>query len=57
MSSILKITDPIPSDTSIDRYEDVEYEPVTGTILNNYGGDIRLVIETQDIFMHPSKSY
>ena len=57
MSSILRITDPIPSDTSIDRYEDVEYEPVTGTNLNNYGGDIRLVIENQDIFTHPSKSY
>ena len=28
MSSVLRITDPIPSDTSIDRYEDVEYEPV-----------------------------
>ena len=57
MSSILRITDPIPSDTSIDRYEDIEYEPVTGTNLNNHGGDIRLVIETQDIFTHPSKSY
>ena len=55
MSSI--ITDPIPSDTSIDRYEDIEYEPVTGTNLNNHGGDISLVIETQDIFTHPSKSY
>ena len=56
MSSILRITDPIPSDTSIDRYEDIEYEPVTGTNLKNHGGDIRLVIETQDIFTHPSKS-
>ena len=57
MSSILRITDPIPSETSIDRYEDIEYEPVTETNLNNHGGDIRLVIETQDIFTHPSKSY
>ena len=57
MSSILRITDPIPSDTSIDWYEDIEYEPVTGTNLNNHGGDIRLIIETQDIFTHPSKSY
>ena len=46
MNSILRITDPIPSDTSIDRYEDIEYEPVTGTNLNNHGGDIRLYIET-----------
>ena len=57
MSSILRITDPIPSDTSIDKYEDVEYEPVAGTNLNNHGGDIRLYIETQDIFTHPSKSF
>ena len=28
-----------------------------GTNLNNHGGDIRLVINTQDIFTHPSKSY
>ena len=57
MSSIPRITDPIPSDTSIDRYEDVEYEPVAGTNLNNHGGDIRLYIESQDIFTHPSNSY
>ena len=57
MSSILKIPDPIPCDDSIDKYEDVEYEPVAGTNLNNSGGDIRLYIETQDIFTPPSKSF
>ena len=57
MSSIFRITDPIPSDNGIDRYEDIEYEPVAGTNLNNPGGDIRLVIETQDIFTHPSESF
>ena len=57
MSSILRITDPIPSDIGINKYEDVEHEPVAGTNLNNHGGDIRLYIETQDIFTHPSKSY
>ena len=57
MSSILKITDPIPSDDSIDKYEYVEYEPVAGTNLNNSGGDIRLYIETQDIFTHSSESF
>ena len=57
MSSIFRITDPIPSDNSIDTYEDIEYEPVVGTSLNNPGGDIRLVIETQDIFTHPSESF
>ena len=46
MSSILRITDPIPSDDSIDKYEHFEYGPVAGTNLNNSGGDIRLYIET-----------
>ena len=57
MNSILRITDPILSDDSIDKYEDIEYEPVAGTNLNSTGADIRLTIETQDIFTHPSKSY
>ena len=57
MNSILRITDPIPSDNGIDRYEDIAYEPVAGTNLNASGQDIRLTIETQDIFTHPSESY
>ena len=57
MSSIFRITDPIPSDDSIDKYEDIEYEPVAGTNLNSSEGDIRLTIETQDIFTHPSESF
>ena len=57
MNSILRITDPILNNDSIDKYEDIEYEPVAGTNLKNSGGDIRLYIETQDIFTHPSKSY
>ena len=57
MNGILRITDPILSDDSIDKYEDVEYEPVAGTNLNSSGQDIRLTIETQDIFTHPSESY
>ena len=57
MSGILRITDPILSDDSIDKFEDVEYEPVAGTNLNSSGADIRLTIETQDIFTHPSESY
>ena len=57
MNSILRITDPIPSDDSIDRYEEIAYEPVAGTNLNASGQDIRLTIETQDIFTHPSESF
>ena len=56
MSSIFRITYPIPIDDSIDRYEDIEYEPVAGTSLNS-PGDIRLCIETQDMFTHPSESF
>ena len=57
MNSILRITDPISTDTSIERYEEIAYEPVAGTNLNAPGQDIRLTIETQDIFTHPSESY
>ena len=57
MNSILRITNPIPSDNSIDRYEEIVYGPVVGTNLNASGQDIRLTIETQDIFTHPSESY
>ena len=57
MNSILRITDPILKDDSIDRYEEIAYEPVAGTNLNAPGQDIRLTIETQDIFTHPSENY
>ena len=57
MNSILRITDPILKDDSIDKYEDIAYEPITGTNINSPGQDIRLTIETQDIFTHPSESY
>ena len=33
MNSILRITDPIPSDNSIDRYEDIAYETLLDKIL------------------------
>ena len=57
MNGILRITDPILSDDSIDKYEEFEYEPVAGTNLNSTSADIRLTIETQDIFTHPSESF
>ena len=57
MSSILRITDPIPSDNSIYEYEHVEYNPIVGTILNNSGGDIRINIKTQDILHIPSNAF
>ena len=57
MNSILRITEPILKDDSIDKYEDIAYEPVVGTNLNAPGQDIRITIESQDIFTHPSESY
>ena len=57
MNGILRITDPILSDDSIDKYEEIAYEPVAGTNLNASGQNIRLTIETQDIFTHPSESF
>ena len=56
MSSILRITDSILNDDSIDKYEYFEYLPITGTRLDNIG-DIRINIESQDIFTHPSESF
>ena len=56
MSSILRITEPILNDDSIDKYEYFEYYPITGTNLDNIG-DIRINIESQDIFIHPSESF
>ena len=49
--------DEIPmQDESIESYETHEYEPITGSNLNN-AGEIRINIETQDLFTHPSESY
>ncbi|ELU18548.1 hypothetical protein CAPTEDRAFT_76708, partial [Capitella teleta] len=44
------------SDESIEEYENREYEPITGTNLNN-PCEIRINIETQDLFINPSESY
>ena len=56
LADILKFTDSLIIDESIEEYEYHEYEPITGTSLNN-GGDIRISIESQDVFTHPSESY
>ena len=56
MSDILKFTETPIIDESIEEYEYHEYDPITGTNLNN-GGDIRISIESQDVFVHPSESY
>ena len=53
---ILRINEAPMHDESIESYESHEYEPVTGPNLNN-PGEIRINIETQDLFTHPSESY
>ena len=55
MADILKFTDTPIIDKSIEEYEYHEYEPITGTSFNN-SGDIRISIESQDVFTHPSES-
>ena len=56
MADILKFTDTSTIDESIEEYEYHECDPITGINLNN-GGDIRISIESQDMFTHPSESY
>ena len=56
MADILKFTETPIIDESIEEYEYHEYEPITGTSLSN-GGDVRISIESQDVFTHPSESY
>ena len=56
MADIWKFADTPVIDESIEEYEYHEYEPITGTSLNN-GGDIRISIASQDVFTHPSESY
>ena len=53
---ILNITEKPEIDQSIEEYEYHRYEPITGNDLNR-PGEIRINIETQDLFTHPSKSY
>ena len=56
IADILKFTDNPIIDERIEEYEYHEYDPITSTNLNN-SGDIRISIESQDMFTHPSESY
>jgi len=53
---ILNITEKPEIDQSIEEYKYHSYEPITDTDLNR-PGEIRINIETQDLFTHPSESY
>ena len=56
MADISKFTDTSIIDKSIEEYECHENELITGSSLNN-GGDIRISIESNDVFTHPCESY
>ena len=53
---ILHFNEKIIEDESIRSYQYYEYQPITGTQLNNTG-EIRITIESQDEFFHPHASY
>ena len=55
MEDILKFTETPIIDESLEEYEYHEYEPITGISLNN-GGDVRISIESQDVFTHPARA-
>ena len=57
MSDITAIKEPLVFDETLQEYEYHEYEPITGANLNSSGAEIRINIETQDLFTHPSESY
>lgn len=54
-SDILRFTDTSLIYDEIEKHELRRYERVAGTILNT--GEIHIVIEQQDPFSHPSRSY
>ena len=56
MADKLKFTDTPIIDEIIEEYDYHECEPIAGTSLNN-GGDIRISIQSQDVFTHPSENY
>ena len=53
---ILRIKEPFDTDESIRRYELNEYSPITGTSYDS-PGEIRIILESQDEFFHPSHSF
>uniref|UniRef100_A0A0L8FW05 Uncharacterized protein n=1 Tax=Octopus bimaculoides TaxID=37653 RepID=A0A0L8FW05_OCTBM len=52
---ILRFTEALMKGESIEEHEHQEYEPITGTNLNN-SSDIRIDIETQNLFIQLSES-
>ncbi len=58
IENYLKISDPLQIDESVPKYNFHNYEPVVGSNLNlNSNSQIRIIIENQDLFYLPSKSF
>ena len=55
MTDILKFAETPLTVESVDEYEYHDYDPITASNINN-GGDIRICIESEDVFAHPSES-
>jgi hypothetical protein len=55
-SDILNVTEVSSVDEGIEKYEVHEYEPAVRSNLNS-AGEIRINIESQDLFCHPAESY
>src|SRR5207253_10628260 len=53
----LRIDEPLQVDESVESYLYREHNPVVGTSLNNVNSEIRIIVENQDAFTHPSRSY
>ena len=56
MEDILKFTFTKITYEGFNEYEHHEYDTITGTNLKN-GGDIRISVESPDVFTYPSESY
>lgn len=54
-SDILRFTETPLTDEGIEKYEWHEYEPAVTNL--NTAGEIRINIETQDLFTHPAEAY
>ena len=54
--SILELHETNATDESIKSYQYDEYQPITGTQLNS-AGQITMIIENQDHFLHLHNSY
>jgi hypothetical protein len=52
----LKISEPLKIDQSMSEYNFHNYEPVVGSNLNS-NSQIRIIVESQDLFYLPSKSF